>query len=409
MLWALWGVVVAAVLAVLVLDLSLMHRRPHVPSLGEALAWTLFWIVLALAFNVGVYHAYEQGWIGSGGNGGEAATRFLVGYLAEKSLSLYNTAVIALIVAGCRVPLHLQHYVVFIGLVGAVVARVVLIGLGGWLLARHGWMVYVLGGLLALTTVRFASGAYDRIEPERSRALDFLHRRLPLSTHHDGARLWVREHGRRRLSPLAPAVIAVLAMDVVFAVDAVPAIFAVTWDPFLVLTSNLFALMGMRSLYFVLAGTLSQLKPLRFGLAAVLAFVAFKMLASRQLEIPPGWTLTLVLVALAAGIVAGWLLRRYRPDFANIPVLGELVQLTAMSWAGLRRVVILVFGSSVLLVGVAMLLLPGPAFIVIPTGLAILATEFTWAARVLRRAREAIEGGDGEGPGWLARWRRNRD
>jgi tellurite resistance protein TerC len=391
-----WIGFTAFILGLLALDLGVFHRRDHVISIKEALAWSFLWIALALAFNVFVYCLYEHQWLGFGGHaqaelgGAEAALKFFTGYLIEKSLSVDNIFVIAMIFAYFGVPLRLQHRVLYWGILGALVLRGVMIAAGAALIASFSWIIYVFGALLLVTAVKLLVTRHDNLQPERNPVVRLLRRLYPVTDEFEGHRFFVRRDGRRAATPLLVALLVVETSDLLFAVDSIPAIFAITTDPFIVYTSNVFAILGLRSLYFALAGIIERFRYLKMSLVFLLAYIGVKMLLSHHFPIPTTVSLAIIAGILGVGVAAS-LLAAHRDTAALVsPLADELHDLAEVSLRQARRIIILIVGSTVLVVGLAMTLLPGPAFLVIPAGLAILGVEFVWARRWLCRIRRVV-------------------
>ena len=403
-----WGGFTLTILALLALDLGVFNRRPHEISVAEALGWSAFWILLALAFNVLVYWLYENNWMGAGLafsedlDGRTAALEFLTGYLLEKSLSLDNIFVIALIFTYFKVPLAYQHRVLFWGVVGALVLRGVMIGAGAALLHSFAWMTYVFGGLLLLTAARMLVARHDNLEPEETFVVKAARRWIPVTTEYDGHRFFVMRDGVRMATPLFLVLLMVETTDVLFAVDSIPAIFAVTDEPFIVYTSNVFAILGLRSLYFALAPLLSKFRYLKISLVFVLAYIGVKMCLTHTHPIPPEVSLAMVGGILGVGILASVVGAGRDTAALEPPVTAKQLAGTKLRVAW--KAVILVVGGTILLMGMAMVVLPGPAFIVIPVGLAILATQFVWARRLLAGVRSQIQ----EGVDFVRRDRKGR-
>jgi tellurite resistance protein TerC len=297
----LWAGFVAFVLAMLALDLGVFHRKDHVVRTREALAWSGVWIALALLFGGGVFV-----WFGP-----EPGIEYLTGYLIEKSLSVDNLFVFVVVFAALGIPAVYQHRVLFWGILSALVLRAGMILGGAALLHRFHWLIYVFGGFLVLTGLKLFRQRSEPQDPERSPAIRLVRRLVPSTSRLDGPAFFTRENGRRVATPLFLALAAVEFTDVVFAVDSIPAIFAVTDDPFIVFTSNVFAILGLRSLYFALAGMVERFIYLKTGLAAVLVFVGLKMIAAGWVKVPAAASLLVVLGILAAAVVAS--LWRTRP------------------------------------------------------------------------------------------------
>ncbi len=284
-----WVGFVAFVLAMLTLNLGVFHRREHVVRGREAVGWSAVWIALALAFGAGIFLFA----------GPEKGAEFLTGYIVEKSLSVDNLFVFVILFDALSIPPRSQHRVLSWGILTALVLRAAMIVVGAVLLAQFEWLLYVFGAFLVFTGWRLWRGRASDDQAGTKRILRAVRRVIPATTRLHGDSFVVRLRGRWLATPLLLALAAVEVADVVFAVDSIPAVFAVTRDPFIVFTSNIFAILGLRSLYFLLAGLLGRLAHLQVGLAAVLVFVGLKMLAAGFLPIPP---------AVSLGVIAGILL-----------------------------------------------------------------------------------------------------
>jgi tellurite resistance protein TerC len=291
---ALWLGFTAFIVALLALDLGVFHRKAHTVGYREALGWSAVWVGLALAFNLLVYH-----WFGS-----ERALEFLTGYLIEKALSVDNIFVFLMVFSYFAVPTAYQHRVLFWGILGALVMRAAFIVAGAALLQRFHWVIYVFGAFLVLTGVRLLRGAGEEVHPERNPVYRLFRRFVPAVDRYHGAAFTVIENGRRYATPLLLVVAVLEATDLVFALDSIPAIFAVTTDPFIVYTSNVFAILGLRALYFLLAGALGQFRFLKVGLGLVLCFVGAKMALVEVVKVPILFSLAVVAALLAGAIVA---------------------------------------------------------------------------------------------------------
>ncbi len=288
----LWGGFVVFVLCMLALDLGVFHRRAHEVRPREALTWSAVWVVLALAFGGTVWAAF----------GPTRAEEYLSGWLIEKSLSVDNLFVFAVIFGAFRIPPRDQHRVLFLGILSALVLRAAMILGGSVLLERFHWMAYVLGCFLVITGARLWVHRRDTPDPQGGWLVRWVRRAIPSTPNLSAGRFFVREGGRLLATPLLLALVAVELTDVVFAVDSIPAIFAVTNDPFIVFTSNVFAMLGLRSLYFLLAGLLDRFAHLKTGLAAVLVFVGVKMGVAEWVKIPPAVSLAVILCMLGAAV-----------------------------------------------------------------------------------------------------------
>jgi tellurite resistance protein TerC len=283
-----------SVLAMLALDLGVFHRKAHTVSIKEASIWSIVWITLAMAFNAGVYFF----------SGPEPALQFFTGYLIEKSLSVDNIFVFGLLFTYFKVPAAYQHRVLFWGVLGALVLRGILIVLGTSLLDTFHWIIYLFGAFLIFTGVRMAFHKEEEVHPERNPLLKLVRRIVPVTHGYERDRFIVRRAGQVLVTPLLLVLLVVETTDLIFALDSIPAIFAVTLDPFIVYTSNVFALLGLRSLYFVFANAMAKFYYLKLGLAVVLSFVGVKMVLADIYHIPTTLSLAVIAVVLAAAIVA---------------------------------------------------------------------------------------------------------
>jgi len=310
MIPAAWLAFLGLVLALLALDLFVFHRRPHAVSIREALLWTGFWILLALLLTPVIHHLYDRQWLGLGRElglaltGRQAALQYLTAYVIEKSLSVDNLFVIALVFSYFRVPAASQHRVLFWGILGSLVMRGAMIVLGVGLLARLAWTSYLLGGLLLLTAARMLIMRHDNFAPERNALVRLAARCCPIADRFDGDRFFTRAGGRRVATPLLLALLMVESSDLLFAVDSVPAALAVSRDPFIVFSSNTLAVLGMRSLYFALAGILDRLRHLKTSLVFLLAYVGVKMALAHHVAIPTLASLAVIGGILAVGVLA---------------------------------------------------------------------------------------------------------
>ena len=289
-----WVGFIAFVLVMLALDLGVFHRHAHEVRAKEAGIWTAVWVGLALAFAAGLHFVV----------GRHSALTFLTGYVIEEALSADNIFVMVLIFEYFRVPKSSQHRVLFYGILGALVMRGAFIAAGSALITRFHWVLYVFGGLLVVTGSRMALRRDEEFDGENSRIVRGLRRVLPLSPRYHEASFTIVENGRRFATPLLLVLILVEATDLVFAIDSIPAIFGVTTDPFTVYTSNIFAVMGLRSLYFLLAAVVDRFHLLKYGLALILTFVGFKMLTERWIEIDIALSLAIIISVLGISIIA---------------------------------------------------------------------------------------------------------
>jgi tellurite resistance protein TerC len=314
-----WIAFLGVVGTILAIDLGVLNRKAHVVRIREALAFTAFTVVLATAFAALIYFAYNGQWLGLGSHldrvdnvvndGRLAAIKFFTGYLIELSLSMDNVFVIALIFQHLRVPPQYQHRVLFWGILGALVMRGAMIGIGASLVARYHWVLYIFGAFLVFTAIRMLFTGPEHEAPEEAAIVRFVRRHFPVTDKYHEQKFIVVENARRMLTPLAVALVLVETTDLVFAVDSIPAIFAITADPFLVFTSNVFAILCLRSLYFGLAGLIEKFRYLKISLAVILGVVGIKMLAASKLKQIVGpnlnmWLLGLIAIILAVGALA---------------------------------------------------------------------------------------------------------
>jgi tellurite resistance protein TerC len=280
------------------IDLGVFHRKAHAVSMKEALSWTATWITLALVFNLGVWHYLGQ----------QKALEFFTGYVIEYSLSVDNMFVFALLFSYFAVPPLYQHKVLFWGILGALLMRAVMILVGSALIANFSWIIYVFGAFLILTGIKMVFKKEEEIHPERNPVVRLFKRWMPVTSEYRADRFFVRENGILMATPLFVVLLLVEFTDLVFAVDSIPAIFAVTKDPFIVYTSNVFAILGLRSLYFALSGVMDKFHYLKIGLGVVLTFVGVKMLlAHTPWKIDTLVSLGVIVMVLAAAVAASWL------------------------------------------------------------------------------------------------------
>lgn len=291
-LWA-WAAVLAVILGMLAIDLF-AHRRAHVVSVREAAVWSAVWVTLGLGFGAVVWWFY----------GAEAGGEYLAGYLIEKSLAVDNVFVFALIFSYFAVPRELQHRVLFFGVLGALVFRALFIAGGAVLIDRFSWVLYVFGAFLVFTGYRMFRHRFEHYDPSNNVVLRLFRKVVPTSDAYDGQRFWTRIDGRLVATPLFSVLVLVETSDIVFAVDSIPAIFAVTREPFLVFTSNAFAILGLRAMYFLLADLMHRFVYLKTGLAAILVFVGVKMLLLDVWKVPIWLSLTVIAASVTIAVVA---------------------------------------------------------------------------------------------------------
>ena len=304
----LWGGFLLFVLAMLALGLGLFERKADVIHFKEALGWSLMWIELALAFNVGVYFMF----------GAERGLQFLTGYLIEKALSVDNLFVFLVVFSFFRVPDNLQHRVLFWGIFGALVLRAAFIFAGVALIEKFDWVLYLFGAFLIFTAIKLVFSESEHVDPEKSKFLKLIHRVVPMHDELDGQRLFTRANGKRLATPLFAVLLLIEMTDVLFAVVSVPAVLAVSHEQFIVFSSNAFAFLGLRALYFLLADMHARFSYLQEGLAIILAFVGVKMLINEWYHIPTWLSLMVIALVLLASV--GFSLKRtVVPDTIEIP------------------------------------------------------------------------------------------
>jgi tellurite resistance protein TerC len=299
------------VLGMLALDLGVFHRKAHAVSIKEASIWSMVWVILALVFNAGLYFFWGQ----------EKALEFLTGYVIEKSLSVDNLFVFLMIFQYFNTPAQYQHRVLFWGILGALVLRAIFIVTGAALLEMFHWMIYVFGGFLVVTGIKMLLQGHQKLEPEKNPVVRLFARFIPMSKEYHDQRFFVRKEGKVCATLLMLVLLVVETTDVIFAVDSIPAIFAITRDPFIVYTSNVFAILGLRALYFMLAGVMQLFIYLKVGLSFVLCFVGLKMMLVDLYKIPIGLSLAVIGSALLLSILASWWGQPERAPKGKRPVI----------------------------------------------------------------------------------------
>jgi tellurite resistance protein TerC len=288
----------------LALDLGVFHRKAHTVSIKEASIWSVVWVCLAMIFNVAVYFAW----------GSEKALEFLTGYVIEKSLSVDNLFVFLMIFQYFNTPSQYQHRVLFWGILGALILRAIFIATGSALLSNFHWMIYVFGGFLVVTGIKMYLQGDEKIEPEKNPVVRLFERWVPIIRKYDGQKFFIRREGKSYATLLMLVLIVVETTDVIFAIDSIPAIFAITDDPFIVYTSNVFAILGLRALYFMLAGVMEMFVYLKVGLSFVLCFVGAKMMLADIYKIPIGASLAVIGGVLLLSIIASRLIKPKKPE-----------------------------------------------------------------------------------------------
>lgn len=297
---ALWVGFNAFVLVMLALDLGVFHRKSHEIKFKEAITWSAVWIALALIFNIGIWHYFGE----------VKAIEFLTGYLVEKSLSVDNIFVFVLIFSAFQVPAQYQHRVLFWGVFGALIMRAIFIFAGISLITKFHWIIYVFGAFLIFTGYKIARDEGTKINISESPVLKFIRKYIPVTNDFSGSKFMIKLNSKWHATPLMLVLVLVETTDLIFAVDSIPAILAITSDPFIVYTSNVFAILGLRSLYFALAGSLKYFTYLHYGLAAILVFVGIKMLISDFYKFDPFVSLGVIALILGASIAASFIWKK---------------------------------------------------------------------------------------------------
>lgn len=317
MLW-LWIGFNIFVLAMLALDLGIFHRKAHAVSIKEAALWSVVWIALALLFNLGIYLFWDRLVPGSAYTNSQAALSFFTGYLIEKSLSVDNIFVFVLLFTFFAVPAAYQHRVLFWGILGALLMRGALIAVGAALLKEFHWIIYVFGAFLIFTGIRMALHRNEEMHPEQNPLVKLLRKVMPVTETYEKDHFFIRRAGKLMATPLFLVLILIESTDLIFAVDSIPAIFAVTQEPFIVYTSNVFAILGLRSLYFLLAGVVDKFYYLKLGLSVVLVFVGIKMTIVDLYKIPVGVSLGVIALILTTSIVASLIRAKRMPELKEM-------------------------------------------------------------------------------------------
>jgi tellurite resistance protein TerC len=311
--WIIWLCFFAIFIGVLALDLGVLHREARTMHVRQALGWTVVWVIVALSFSGLVYGVYEHHWFGWRGvsqdapDGAEAAIQFITGYLLEWSLSVDNIFVIAIIFTFMKIPAQFQYRVLFWGIVGAIVLRGAMIAMGAALIHAFDWMFYVFGAILLLSALRMLKDDPAEGDLSNNASVRLVRRFVAVTPELHGSRFFVRQQGKLIATPLFVALNIVNITDVVYAVDSIPAIIAVTRDPFLVFTSNAFAILGLRSLYFAVVGLMQMFRYIKYSLVFILAFVGFKMIFMNHFHVPNLVSLGIIVVALLVGVLVSML------------------------------------------------------------------------------------------------------
>ncbi len=289
-----WIIFLVFLVLMLVIDLGVFNKKSHAVSNKEALIWSAVWIILALIFNAGVYWLYGHG----------KALEFLTGYLLEKSLSVDNLFIFVVLFGYFNVPKEYQHKVLYWGIVGAIIMRGILIVIGTALIVKFHWIIYIFGGFLVITGIKMAFSDDEKVEPDKNPVVKLFKKFFPVKAEFVKDKFFIKENLKLFATPLFIVLIIVESTDLIFAFDSIPAILAITHDPFIVFTSNAFAILGLRALYFVFANFVDKFRFLKYGLAVVLVYIGIKMLISGFYQIPTLFSLTFLVVVLAISVLA---------------------------------------------------------------------------------------------------------
>lgn len=307
---AVWIGFLILIFILLALDLGVFNKNPHAITAREALGWTGIWVALSLLFSVFIYFAYENGWSANEGglSGRDAVLKYITGFLVEKSLSMDNVFVIAMVFAYFKVPKQYQHRVLFWGIIGALVFRGLMIAIGVVLIKQFAWITYIFGAFLLYSAYKMLVSK-EGVHPQKNPMIKWSRKFFPVTKGFEEEHFFVRRRHLWAATPLFIALIVVETTDIMFAFDSIPAIFAITTDPFLVFTSNIFAILGLRSLYFVLAAIIDKFRFLQYALVFILGYVGVKMLLVHHVQIPEWLSLAVIAVSLTTGVVASLAIR----------------------------------------------------------------------------------------------------
>lgn len=301
-----WGIFIAFIILFLALDLGVFNRTPHVIKTKEAAIWTSIWVTVALGFSGVIYWLFSEGLVENPTDLTPklAVLKYVTGYLIELSLSIDNVFVIAVIFSSFAIPQKYQHEVLFYGILGAIVFRALMIFFGVALINKFDWIIYVFGIFLLITAFRMLFHKESEFDPKKSKMFRFFKKVFPVSYRMDGDKFFIKRMGIRAATPLFVALIIIELTDILFALDSIPAILAITSDPFIVFSSNILAILGLRSMYFLISRMLTKFRYINYSLVVILAFVGIKMILSHNIDIPEWLSLTVIGVALAAGVIA---------------------------------------------------------------------------------------------------------
>ncbi len=312
-----WGVFIAFIIIFLALDLGVFNRTPHVIKTKEAAIWTAIWVTVALSFSGVIFWLFSEGLVENPTNltPHNAVLKYITGYLIELSLSIDNVFVIAVVFSSFSIPQKYQHEVLFWGILGAVVFRALMIFFGVALINKFDWIIYVFGVFLLITAFRMLFHKEEqKFDPRKSKIFRFLKKFFPITSNMQGDKFFVKRMGVTAATPLFVALITIELTDILFALDSIPAILAITADPFIVFSSNILAILGLRSMYFLISRMISKFKYISYSLVIILAFVGVKMIISEHIEVPEWLSLTVIGVSLVGGVMISAVLQRGEPN-----------------------------------------------------------------------------------------------
>ena len=311
-----WGVFIGFIILFLALDLGVFNRTPHVIKTKEAAIWTAVWVTVALSFSGVIFWLFKEGLVENPTNltPHNAVLKYITGYLIELSLSIDNVFVIAVVFSSFSIPQKYQHEVLFWGILGAVVFRALMIFFGVALINKFDWIIYVFGVFLLITAFRMLfHKEEEKFDPKKSKIFRFLKKFFPITSNIQGDKFFVKRMGVTAATPLFVALITIELTDILFALDSIPAILAITADPFIVFSSNILAILGLRSMYFLISRMISKFRYINYSLVAILAFVGVKMIISEHVEVPEWLSLTFIAVSLVAGVIVSAIMQKSDP------------------------------------------------------------------------------------------------
>jgi len=385
--WFALGLGIACLFAI---DLGLTRHKAARLTIADALMQTGFWISIGLAFGFFIYFSFEYNIFSRFADdtltGEQALTQYVNVYFLDRVLSFDNLFVMVLTFQLLKIPVHLQYRVLFYGLVLTIISRSIILTFGVTLWENISWMNYVLGVFLIFATIRLIAGLTNKQDQYRSGLASYLMKHLPIDENIEEGKFIVKKLGKLKFTPLFVCILVVEYSDLIFATDSIPATLSVSSNLFILLSASLLSLLGMRALYFVFATALQQLRYIKIALIVILILLSLKMLLANFYTVDSALTLLVTSAILLIGVIYS-LLHRDRGQLPSYPILDNFGKLYLITYTGFRRIIITLIGISVLIVGIIFIVTPGPAIIVIPAGLAILASEFVWARVLLKKVK----------------------